>query len=201
MKEKGFTPLENTPWLAAESRVRGVMPRASSLTGFTLIEVIIYLALFAIVFGGAIVAAYNVFESNGRDQAKAMVQEEADFLIAKIDWALSGVKSATLPALPPTPPDLSSNGAVLSVTKYNFASNPVVISLSGTDLVISEGGNPPITLNNSNVQIGSLNFKHKNASGDGIDPESVQAVFIVSARAPNGMVIYQTASSTAYFRK
>ena len=58
------------------------------MKGFTLIETIVYLALFSILMGGAIVAAFNIFESAGRQQTHTMLQEEGNFLIAKINEAV-----------------------------------------------------------------------------------------------------------------
>ena len=53
--------------------------------GFTLIEVLIYLALFGLVFSGLFVSAFAVIENIGRNDAQIMVQEEGDFLLAKIE--------------------------------------------------------------------------------------------------------------------
>lgn len=163
--------------------------------GFTLIEIMVYLGLFAIIFGGAIAAAYSVFETNGHNLTKIMVQEEGDFLIAKINWALSGVSSVTLPAA-------GSGGPMLSVSKWNPPSgNPIVISVSGINTTISEGGNPPEVLNNTNTQISNVNFVHTAASGDGINPESVEARFTVSSRTPGGSSVSEDFSSTNYVRR
>src|SRR3989344_9023228 len=106
--------------------------------GFTLIETLVYLGLFSILIGGALVAAFGIFESNGRNQTKAMVQEEGQFLAAKIDWVLSGVRSVDAPPA-------SSPGSLLSVTKYGGGT--VEVSLAGTDMRIQRNAGPVRTLN------------------------------------------------------
>ncbi|MDP3769389.1 MAG: prepilin-type N-terminal cleavage/methylation domain-containing protein [Candidatus Sungbacteria bacterium] len=62
LDNKGFAPLENTPRLATERtfyiRARGLMSPASSLTGFTLIEVIIVIGLLAI-FGSLALVSFQ----------------------------------------------------------------------------------------------------------------------------------------------
>src|SRR5581483_3447430 len=83
-----------------------------SAPGFTLIEVVVYLALFAILFGGAVLAAYNIVESSGRNQSKADIQQEGEFIIGKINWALSGAASVSSPGA-----GLSST--ILSVVKFD----------------------------------------------------------------------------------
>lgn len=167
--------------------------------GFTLIEVMVYLGLFAILFGGVILAAYNIVESSDRNQTKAMVQEEGNFLMAKINWVISGAQSITSPAIGAA---CLAPACPLSVIKWDTSiGNPVVVSLTGTDMTLTRGSNPPAVLNNNNVQIINLSFTHTNASGDGIDPESLKTQFTVSARMATGLNITEIFSSTDYLRK
>lgn len=168
--------------------------------GFTLIEVVIYIALFTIIVGGSFVTAYSVIESIGRNQTKAIIQEEGDFLIGKINWVFSGAQSVTSPAI--ITPATSASGPTLSLAKWDaLIGNPIVITLSGTDIVISRGPNPAQPLNNSNIEVNSLNFEHASASGDGTTPESVRSSFTLDSRTPTGEVISQDFSTTNYLRK
>jgi len=57
--------------------------------GFTLIEVIIYLALFSILMAGFLTAAFTLVESSGTDTTDSMVQAEGGYLLTKINWALA----------------------------------------------------------------------------------------------------------------
>ena len=167
--------------------------------GFTLIEVLIYLALFGIMFGGVMIAAYNVFESTGRNETKAMVQEEGDFLMAKIDWTISGAQSVTSPA---SGVSCVSPACPLSVIKWDTSiGNPVVVTMNGTNMTLSRGSSAAVTLNNDNVQVSNLSFAHNNDSGDGIAPESIQAQFTVSTKTANGSAYSQIFKSTNYLRK
>ena len=77
-------------------------------TGFTLIETLIYIGLFALIISGVLASVFMILGNNARLQAKAMIQEEGSFLIGKVDWALSGIESASV-----------SNGNTLQVSKYN----------------------------------------------------------------------------------
>ena len=47
--------------------------------GFTLIETIIYLALFSIIIGGGMVSAYQIIQSTNASHEKITVQEETGF--------------------------------------------------------------------------------------------------------------------------
>jgi hypothetical protein len=159
--------------------------------GFTLIEAIIYIALFGLLIGGGVVAAYNIFEGAGRGQTHAMLQEEGNFLLGKINWTLSGVQSISSPTG-------GTTGTSLIVTKWDTTiGNPINIALQGMDMLLKTGSNPAgDVLNNSNVQISKLYFLHTLSSGSGTNPETIEFSFIVSARTPNGLVISQQFATT-----
>ncbi len=162
-------------------------------SGFTLIEMVVYLGLFAILMGGMVTAAYNVFESSDHDQTKIMIQDEGDFLIAKINWALSGIQAINNPFS-------GSSGSILSVNKWDASGStiPITINLTGTDMIITNTINPPIELNNSNIEVKNLIFTH---NYNGVSEESVQANFTLDSKTANGMSVSQDFSTTKYVRK
>ncbi len=160
--------------------------------GNTLIEALIYLALFSILMGGAVVVAYNLIESAGRNQTKLMVQEEGDFLTAKIEWALTGIRAINLPSS-------GSSGSILSTDKWDAAVGSAQITSAGGDMNLSRGGNPALEINNSNIEISNLVFFHD--YGGGANPESVRASFRASAKTPNGMTVWQDFTTTKFLRR
>ncbi len=183
----GFTPLE----VLKETSITEKVNQKPS-TGFTLIEILIYLVLFAILMSGAVAAAYTLFEATDRNQTKVMVQEEGDFMIAKINWALSGVQSVNAPLI-------GTSGSILSVNKWDAAVGGLIIALAGTDMEISHNGHPALRLNNPDIAIKNLVFVHN--FGGGVNPESVQASFEINTLTPNGMTVIQDFSTTKFLRK
>ena len=166
--------------------------------GLTLIETVVYIALFSIIIGGAVVAAYQIFESSGRDRTRVMIQEEGDFLVAKINWALSGVQSITGPANPPLGGACTHSDA-LTVTKWSASVGTIVIKVVSNAMVLSRGGGTENPLNNSNTEVSGLQFTHCYTGG--INPESMSVSFTLSARTPSGTTISQNFFTTAYVRK
>lgn len=165
------------------------------MRAFSLIETIIYLALFGILMGGAVVSAANLFESQSRSHTTSVIEDEGNFLIGKINWALYGAEAVTSPPL-------GSSGTTLTITKWDTAvGNPLVINQNGTNLTLSRAGGTAVVLNNSNVAISNLSFQHIAGSGDGVQPEGLKTSFTLTALTPNGMVVSRSFTSTNYVRK
>lgn len=154
--------------------------------GFTLIETLIYIALFTVIMGGVGVMAYVVIESAGRGQTRIDLQEEGDFLLGKLNWALSGASSATV-----TP-------TTLTVSKYNFSANPLVFNASGTKLTLKEGVTGTATDLNSDIVSVDIIFTEIPALNG--RPEGVTASATLTSLTPNGTRVSQSFQTTKYLR-
>jgi type II secretory pathway pseudopilin PulG len=154
-------------------------------SGFTLIEAIVYLALFAIMFSGIVTAACCIMETSGKNQARAMMQEEGEFLTAKINLAVFNAKSTYINS-----PD------VITMTAWNGATSTIA-AIEG-NLIHVAAGAEPVMLNNSNTRIDGLDFKI-------VDPAAAAAGieyhFNLASLVPAGMKLVSKFGSTAYFRK
>jgi len=153
------------------------------MRGFTLVETIIYTALISIIIGGALVTVYQVLESNNALYNKIIVEQEANFLLRKFAWALSGVSSINLPVV-------GATSSVLSINKINFPENPLVFDLNATDIRLKRGSQEPVILNAQNVKITNLVFQHLASVGSG--PEAIKINLTVDS---------QTFSTIIYLRK
>ena len=174
------------------------MIRIHTQQGVTLIETMVYLALFSMIIGGAVLSAYQIFESSGRSRTRSMLTEEGNFLSGKMLWALSGARTVDAPLKPLVgAPCTQSN--TLSVTKWDTAIGVLVFAQSGGDLTLARGGGGAAAINNSNVAISALSFKH--CYQGGFAPESVEVAFTLSARTPSGAIISQDFSTGASLRK
>lgn len=165
---------------------------ATAQRGFTLVEMLIYLGLYAIIMTGALVSVYAILSSSAHNQANAMVQEEGAFLIGKIDWVLTNTQTITSPAS-------NASGSVLDVSRFDGST--VRLALVGDDVQISENGTPAQTLNNTNVFITNLVFEYAKASADGLNPERVQATFTITTRTSDGLSFERNFTTLKYLRK
>ena len=161
------------------------MKKTNQKSGFTLIEVILYLAIFGILFSGAVVAAYSITESSGKNHTRAMMQEEGQFLLEKINWAVSNAQVATVPA-----------GGHLAVT---VGANNLEFDQNGKDLILRRNSDPNVPLNNSIISIANLFFVDISASSNGM--KGINYGFDLESKTANGATMVSTFESTAYLRK
>lgn len=159
--------------------------KSNDRSGFTLIEVVVYLALFGILFTGAVTGAYSILESTGRNYTRAVMQEEGEFLLAKINWAVSNASTAQVP-----------EGGVLMAT---VAGIDLEFKLSGTDLVLSRDAAAALPLNGSEVTINSdsLYFVDITAAGS----PGIKYGFDLAGKTSEGYEMVSSFESTAYLRK
>lgn len=135
--------------------------------GFTLLEVLIYIALFSVLIGGAIVAGYNLLESGNRNETAVAIQEEGNFLNRKINWALTGATSVT-----------ASSPTTLTVVRSDLGT--LVFTASAGSLTLTRGSATPTTLNSAAFSIDNLAFAVTPAQG-GL-PASVVVNFSIQGR-------------------
>ncbi len=158
--------------------------------GFTLIETLIYLALFSVIMAGILTSVYSVSQTSSRNQTKAMILEEGTFLSAKIDWVFSNTSEVIWPV-----------SASSSLSVITFDGTEIIIDLNNNNLRIARGTTTPEILNNTNVWISNLSFVHSVESGVGINPESLEASFTANARTPDGISLSQDFSTIKYLRR
>lgn len=164
------------------------MRQAKSARGFTLIETIIYLALFSIIIGGVLVSAYQIIQASTQSQENALVQEEVQFLMGKIRWAMTGAETIN----DPIPGNFGSN---LNIDQYSGIN--IIFTSSGDVLSIQKTGDPtPSSLNSDSVKVENVKFTH--IAPIGTKPAALETVFKVTSKLTG---FSQTASSTIYLRK
>ena len=156
--------------------------------GFTLIETLVYLGLYALIITGSFMAAYGLFESSAHNATAAMLEEEGDYLVAKVRWALDHASQINLPV---------TTGGVLSISD---ASGSVTIASDGSDLSIQEGGAAPELLNDEHVRMAGLAFVRSREEDPDSSGESVSAAFTLYATTSDGHLLRRDFSVLEYVR-
>jgi type II secretory pathway pseudopilin PulG len=140
--------------------------------GFTLIETIIYLALFSIIFTGIFVSVYPIFSSADRLTKNIAIESESMFIVSKINYALNDAITSSGGTI--TSPAAGSNGSTLVLSsggteKYRFAMDTSGTFCTGPllcqMLTISKTGGTAVPLNASRINITNFSVSHVAPSG------------------------------------
>jgi len=158
--------------------------------GFTLIETVIYIAILSIVIGGGIVSAFYIIDSGQKNKIGVNIQAEGNFLLRKIEWAMTGAASISVVS--------PSRLSIIKDTTTGFPplQNPLVFSLVGSNLQLTRGAGMATNLNSSNVAVSLVNGVVFTATAG--TSAGVTISFILSSGNP---VKSQTFTVTKYLRK
>lgn len=116
--------------------------------GFTLLETIIYIALFSVLMAGVLETVYVLFLSNAQYSKAIAVQEEATFLNRKLSWALSGATALSAP-----------NPETLIITRPDLGmESPLVVSEHDGQMFIARGSDTPLPITGSQFHVMNTTF-------------------------------------------
>ncbi len=144
--------------------------------GFTLIETLIYIALFTILMVAGFATAYSLIEGGNSLNNKTVTNSELDFVLRKIDWALSDINVITVPS--------SGMSSTLSVTK---SYGPVIQIRRNNNKIEMNEGSGWLPLTTDNVVVSALGFQVISGNPSGI----------IATTTINGI----RATTTKYIRK
>lgn len=122
--------------------------------GFTLIELILYVALITIILSALVPFAWNTVETGVKSAVQQEVNANARYISERIKYEIrnaSGINSVAATSI--------------SLATSTGGTNPTVIDLSGGNIRIKQGAGSTINLNSTNTVINSLTFTNY-TSGD-----------------------------------
>ena len=106
--------------------------------GFTLIETLIYSVLLSLIIAGSLVGVYQIISSSDKLSTKAFIEQEGNFLLRKINWALTGATVIYSP-------DINSYSAGLKLDKINpnDPDNPLELEFASSSkkIILKQDGN------------------------------------------------------------
>ena len=168
------------------------MKRLSYNSGFTLIETLIYAALVSVVIGMILMVTFQIVSGSRGLNEKIFMEDEASFLLRKIEWATAGASAINSPI------SGQSSSDTLSVDKFEIdpTDNPIVFSVSDGDLLMREGTGSEVRLNSPLLTIENATFTHIAATGTA--PEGVKVELSVVGASPSDHNAYEL---TTYLRQ
>jgi len=121
--------------------------------GFTLIEVLIYSALLSIMMGGILMMTYELLRGAGKLTMKNTAEEEGNFVLRKINLALTGTSIISLPD------EFSHYSSIFSITKYNGLQIDLRFHEGKIEMREGGAGMDYLPLTTENVIVSNLGFE------------------------------------------
>lgn len=150
----------------------------SSSSGFTLIEVIIYVALVSVFISGAIFFAWDIIYGRVKSQVQIEVNQNLRLASDRISFEIRNADSIN-----------SVSGSSLSLSVSDSVRDPTVFDVSGGRLRIGYGGagpcpiTSPCNLTSDLVTVANLTFTDLSV---GIESANVRFTITVASNNPSG---------------
>lgn len=116
-------------------------------SGFTFIEIILYMAIVAIVLGSLVPFAWAIIGSGVKSASQQEVFSASRYVSERIKYEIrnaSGINSVTATSI--------------SLASATTANNPTVIDLSGGKVRVTYGATTAVNLNSTDTNVSSLAF-------------------------------------------
>lgn len=136
----------------------------TDMKGFTLIEIVIYLALLSLLMLGCVSLAYGTSESADGDAESLVITEEGAFVIAKLTYAAGQGSEATVPA--------SGTSAELRISTADESVDPIIVRLRSGTIEMREGDGAFFAL--TSLPVETLSFARED--------EALIARFVIKER-------------------
>ena len=125
--------------------------------GFTLIETIIYVALFALLFSGMLASIWPFLQGAESISTKVVVESEATFAIQKIN-ALLASSTAFI-----TTPSAGTSGNILTLTAYT--GDTYTVSTSSTTFMVQKNAGTAVPFTAERLSVSNFSVRHVAPSG------------------------------------
>lgn len=138
--------------------------------GYTLIELLLYMAIIAILLTAVAVFFGMSVDSRVKNQSISEVNSQGAFVLDYMTQTVRNASAITSPAV-------STPGTTLTVTVPTAALSPTIFSVVSGVLQVKEGTGTAVALTNSKVQVTSLTVTNLTKTGtSGI----VQISFVIT---------------------
>ncbi|OIP80809.1 hypothetical protein AUK45_02985 [Candidatus Peregrinibacteria bacterium CG2_30_44_17] len=148
--------------------------------GFTLVELILYLAILAILLPITAFLLLNLQEGAVKARAIRTVSQNGRFAFAQMQLAVRNADTITSPSV-------GATSSSLVLVTDDPATNPTSFFVSGTRLMIQEGSSASAVLTELGVQITDLQFQNVSPTGTS---GTLRMQFSVSPTSASGNPAY-----------
>ncbi|PIR93807.1 hypothetical protein COT97_04605 [Candidatus Falkowbacteria bacterium CG10_big_fil_rev_8_21_14_0_10_39_11] len=127
------------------------MKKNNHNSGFTLIELILYIGILSVIMGAVATLLFTFMQLRAKNQVIGEVEGQGT---AAIEYISQGIRNSQ--AI--TSPTIGTSGSSLILDVVDAGNDPTTFSLSGTTLQVQFGAGSAIDLNSSVVEVSGLTF-------------------------------------------
>ena len=147
----------------------------ASTKGFTLVELLLYVSVAAVILLAVVQLMSLLLESRIKNQAIAEVEQQGTQLLQLITQRIRNARVITAPAI-------GATTLVLSLTTDNVSTNPTVFDMVNGRMRISEAGNL-LEISSPWLEVSDISFSNATQAGT---PGTVRVEFTISHANPDG---------------
>jgi hypothetical protein len=141
--------------------------------GFSSIEMIVYIAVFAVFVGTLMSFLLNINNTRMHAQIMLEVNDQGASLMRTLTTTIKGTTAINYPGT-------GASSGTISVNTTSPGTTPTIFSANGEALFITEGANAAVALTNNKVKITNLTFNNVSRVGT---PGTIQIRFTISNTA------------------
>lgn len=176
------------------------MKKTQKQKGFTLLEVLLYVAIISMVLSAVVFFAWNVLYGGVKSGRLSEVNYAARYASERIQYEIRNSSGITVASSNFGANLASAAGTKITLTNASAAKNPTIIDVSSGQLRLTVGANAPVNLTPINISVTNLTFTN-NSSGDN-KTRNLSFTFSVQSNIPSAGNVYQnvTLESAAEIR-
>lgn len=125
--------------------------------GFTLVEIIIYVAIFVLMFGSISLFSNMITDSRSRNQLILEVNDQGERISRLILQTIRNSRSISTPL-----PQTASSS--LTLNTGDVSTDPTVFYISSGILYMQEGISPSVAISNDKIKINNIEFSNLSRS-------------------------------------
>lgn len=149
--------------------------------GFTLIELIFYIALFSVFFVSLFLVLNIFYENKNKNSVTIEVEQQGLLISQVISQEIRNSQSIISPTI-------GDNSSSLSLQSFDVSRSPIVFYLDSGAVILSENGSVIDNLNSNRIIVSNLNFVN-NSIVDNI--QGISFSFTVSYKNNSGKKQYE----------
>lgn len=150
--------------------------RTAQPQGFTLVELLLYTSLLAIIVSVVSIGAATLLEGRIKSQTIGEVEQQGQQVLQYIAQVARNAEAVTAPPA-------GSSAAALTLDVPTVADDPTVLDISAGALRVTEGAGSPVVLTNDDVTASGLTVTNLSRTGT---PGTVRIEFTLTYSNPTG---------------